>query len=332
MRGRVGDRARVRRPQRIGAVSGAIGAGSRVSPMSARSTAAAHERPSAIAHTMRLCPRPMSPHTNTLSRLVAVLAVPVDVAAFVERRRRAVRAARSLGTDESHREEHDLARQFELGAFDRFERHAAVDDRLFDFVRAQRAEVAVVVAEEALGVHREDALAALFVCGRRRGRSAGTCGQGCASGRSSGGRGRISNWCTDWPRPGGCAVPRQSAPVSPPPMITTRLPAAVIGGASRSPSCTRFDQRQVLHRLVDARELAAGDRQVAPRGGAAREHDRVGGEHARRPGRSSPTFALVRNSVPSRLHLRDAPVEVALLHLELGDAVAQQPPMRSARS
>ena len=39
----------------------------------------------------------------------------------------------------------------------------------------------------------------------------------------------------------------------------------------------------------------------------------------------SPTPALVRNSVPSASIWREAPLEVALLHLELGDAVAQQP-------
>ena len=38
----------------------------------------------------------------------------------------------------------------------------------------------------------------------------------------------------------------------------------------------------------------------------------------------SPTAALVRNSVPSASIWAQPPVEVALLHLELGDAVAQQ--------
>ena len=38
----------------------------------------------------------------------------------------------------------------------------------------------------------------------------------------------------------------------------------------------------------------------------------------------SPTAALVRNSVPSASIWREPAVEVALLHLELGDAVAQQ--------
>ena len=51
--------------------SGAMGAGSRVSPIRNSSTAAAHERPSAIAHTMRLWPRPMSPQTNTFGEVRA---------------------------------------------------------------------------------------------------------------------------------------------------------------------------------------------------------------------------------------------------------------------
>ena len=42
-------------------------------------------------------------------------------------------------------------------------------------------------------------------------------------------------------------------------------------------------------------------------------------------GTFSPTLAFVWNDRAFGLHLRDAAVEVALLHLELGDAVAQQP-------
>ena len=55
--------------------------------------------------------------------------------------------------------------------------------------------------------------------------------------RFSGGVGMISSWVTE-AAPWRCEVPRQSAPVSPPPMITTCLPSAVIGGASMSPCCT----------------------------------------------------------------------------------------------
>ena len=81
-------------------------------------------------------------------------------------------------------------------------------------------------------------------------------------------------------------------------MITTRLPDAVMVGSARSPSCTRFEMRQVLHRLVDARELAAGNRQVTPGGRAAGQHQRVelGAQlvDVRRIDDAS-----VRNSVPS---------------------------------
>ena len=44
----------------------------------------------------------------------------------------------------------------------------------------------------------------------------------------------ISSWVTDR-APCRCAVPRQSAPVSPPPMMTTCLPRALIGGSGTGP-------------------------------------------------------------------------------------------------
>ena len=111
------------------------------------------------------------------------LAVAGDVAALVELDAELLEQPGALRADEAHREQHELARQLEVGAVDLLERHAAVDELLLDLVRAQRADVAVVVAEEALGVHRVDALAALFVRGRRRGRSSGTSATACASGR-----------------------------------------------------------------------------------------------------------------------------------------------------
>ena len=81
--------------------------------------------------------------------------------------------------------------------------------------------------------------------------------------------------------------------------------------------------RQVLHRLVDPAQLATGDRQVAPRGGAPCEHHRVvraqlvDGHVAADVGVGAELGAL-------GAHLLDPPLEVPLLHLELGDAVAQQ--------
>ncbi len=50
-----------------GAAAGAIGAGSSVSDIRSRSTAAAHDLPSAIAQTMSDWPRPISPQTYTPS-------------------------------------------------------------------------------------------------------------------------------------------------------------------------------------------------------------------------------------------------------------------------
>ena len=248
---------------------GAIGEGNMVSPISHWSTPAAHERPSAIAHTMRLCPRPMSPQANTPGLAGHERRVARDVAPRVELDAEVLEQAGAFGAEEAHREQHELARQLEVGALDLLE--PAVDH--LDLVRTQRAHVAVVVADEALGVHAVDALAALFVrrrhpedVGERRPRVGGRAGVGR--------RGRISNWCTDT-APWRCAVPRQSAPVSPPPMITTRLPAAVIGGVVEVALLHAVADGQVLHRLVDAAELATGDRQVAPRGRATGEHDRV---------------------------------------------------------
>ena len=55
----------------------------------------------------------------------------------------------------------------------------------------------------------------------------GHWGHGLEDGLLSGGSGSSSNWCTLL-APWRWAVPRQSAPVSPPPRITTRFPLAVI--------------------------------------------------------------------------------------------------------
>jgi len=56
-------------------------------------------------------------------------------------------------------------------------------------------------------------------------------GQGWCAGRSSLGRGMISSWVTE-AAPCRSAVPRQSAPVSPPPMTMTCYPAALIGDST----------------------------------------------------------------------------------------------------
>ncbi len=83
-------------------------------------------------------------------------------------------------------------------------------------------------------------------------------------------------------------------------------------------------QRQVLHRLVDALELAPGHRQVAGGGGAGGDHHRV--EAVAQLAAGDVDARLDPGAEPGALgaHLLDPPVDVPLLHLELGDAVAQQ--------
>ena len=146
-----------------------------------------------------------------------------------------------------------------------------------------------------------------------------------ALGRSSEGRGRISS-CVTERAPWRWAVPRQSAPVSPPPMMTTSLPAAVIGTSStaRSPSWALFDQGRysIAWWMPPSSRPGTGRSRPAvapPASTTASNCDRSSSAVM-----STPTFTLVWNSVPSACHLVEAAVEVALLHLELGDAVAQQ--------
>ena len=84
--------------------------------------------------------------------------------------------------------------------------------------------------------------------------------------------------------------------------------------------------RQVLHRLVDAIQFPARDGQVAPGRRAAGKHHRVealpqllGGDVHADVDAGAEHGALGR-------HLLQPTVDVALLHLELGNAIAQQAP------
>ena len=93
----------------------------------------------------------------------------------------------------------------------------------------------------------------------------------------SGGCGMISKLVTDL-APWRIEVPMQSEPVSPPPMTTTCLSLARIGGTeSRSgfAAVAAVLLRQEVHREMDAVQLAPGDRQIARLLGAAGERHRV---------------------------------------------------------
>ena len=95
---------------------------------------------------------------------------------------------------------------------------------------------------------------------RRHARRAAAC--------RSPGWSRDAAWCR-------CAVPRQSAPVSPPPRMTTCLPAALIWFSHGLPRHHPVGRHEVVHGEVDAVEVAARDRQVTRDGGAGGDHDGV---------------------------------------------------------
>ena len=314
-----GSRCAATRLQSWGRAVGRIGDGSWVSPISHASTPAAHERPSAIAHTMRLWPRPMSPHANTPSSVVMNVRVARHVAARVELDAELLEHALLLRAEEAHREEHELARQLEVGALDLLE--LAVDH--LDLVGAQRAHVAVVVAEEALGVDAVDALAALLV--RRR---------------------HPEDVRPRGPRVGGRArVGRAGQDLE---LVDRRRALAVRGAEAVGAGVAAADDHDVLalggdRRLVEVALLhAVAERAGTPspgrcrrargRGSAGRAtrsrrrraRSRRTRRAARRRSRRRRRCTLTRNSVPSASHLLEPAIEVALLHLELGDAVAQQ--------
>ena len=216
-----------------------------------------------------------------------------------------------------------------------------------------------LVAEQLDRTDGEDAPTALFVSRDVR-KISGQVGHGLSAALDTGGAGRISSWWTE-AAPWRCTVPRQSAPVSPPPMITTCLPPAVIGVAARLPSHTRLDAlRKSIAKCtpcncrpgtsrscgrVDppARTSASVLRSAIP---PLLDHGRV---RRRRPGHlgagrlargrlardsgSRPTgdagTGADRDARPEHralfAHLGKAAIEDGLFHLELGDAVAQEP-------
>ncbi len=129
------------------------------------------------------------------------------------------------------------------------------------------------------------------------------------------------------------------------------LPLGVDGRRAERTLLHQVGRLQVLEGHVDAVELAPGHGEVARQGGAAGQHDRIeGGPHlgcgphrdvgcARRAdaallpwlrrvaGRSLGTPAHRRGAHEGHalgLHLGQAAVQDRLLHLELGDAVAQE--------
>ena len=120
-------------------------------------------------------------------------------------------------------------------------------------------------------------------------------------------------------------MPRQSAPVSPPPMITTCLPvgADLVLHLPAQGHPVRLGQE--LHRLVDAVQLPPGHRQIAADGRPDGQHDRVVALLQLPAGDLDPDLDAAPEVGALVLHLPDPAVQHRLLHLELGNAVAHQP-------
>src|SRR5262245_568426 len=92
--------------------------------------------------------------------------VAPDVAALREADAQLLEEARPLRSDESHRQEGQVARQAELGPRDFLERRPALLDGGLDADDFERGEAPALVADEAARRHRVDAVAAFFVGGR----------------------------------------------------------------------------------------------------------------------------------------------------------------------
>ena len=97
-----------------------------------------------------------------------------------------------------------------------------------------------------------------------------------------------------------------------------------IGVENRIPVGGLIGPRQILHGLMDAGEFPARDGQVARIGGATGQHHRVEALAELRRGDVDADVHSGHERGALGRHLFQAAIDMALLHLELGDAVAQQ--------
>ena len=141
----------------------------------------------------------------------------------------------------------------------------------------------------------------------------------------SGGWGRISS-CVTETAPCRNDVPMQSEPVSPPPITTTCLPVARIGSTSPSgsPETRRFCCGRIVHGEMHAVEIAARDGEVARMLGAAGEQHGVIVALELLDGDVAADMDVAMEGDALGLHLRHAALDDVFLHLEVGNAVAEQ--------
>ena len=143
----------------------------------------------------------------------------------------------------------------------------------------------------------------------------------------SGGFGMISKLVT-LSAPWRIAVPMQSEPVSPPPITTTCLRAAedrrrvaVAGSpAMRRFCCGRYSMAKWMP--LRSRPGIGRSREAS---GAAGEHHRVEAFGDALDRHADADMRAVMKHHALGFHLRDAPRDVVLLHLEVRNAVGEQP-------
>ena len=209
-------------------------------PIRYRSTEAAADRPSAMAHTMRLWPRVMSPHTNTPSTLVdhdaSAATLPRGSTSSPSSATRPVRSdPRNPMASSTSSQGSSNSR-----TLDRDERRPAVlAEHHLDLFAPQSPDVPSSSARNSVGGDREEPLATLLERRRRPqderpGRPrvvAGPVGRGLGH--------DLELVDAEGPLPVGGAQAVGAG--VPPPMITTCLPSAVIGDAASAPSWTRLE-------------------------------------------------------------------------------------------
>ena len=187
----------------------------------------------------------------------------------------------------------------------------------------QRAYVPVAIIDETLGVHRVHAFTTFLV---RRGDAVDetVLGPG-VGGRTFFGWARhdleLRNRGRALAVRGTEAVGARIAAADDDDVTAVHVDRGVLDVAELHP----VGGRQVFHRLMDAREFPAGHRQIAPLGRAAGHHHRI----ARSPQLGDRDVVADPSVHPEacalRRHLREAAINMMLLHLEFGDPVAQQP-------
>ena len=301
------------------------GAGSVDSPIRYRSTPRAALRPSAIAQTISDCPRCMSPVAKTPGTLVIQSAVAAHRSPRCHRHTEVGDEPRLLGAGESHGEEDEIGREVEFRARHRLEGHAPVLASLRDAGRFELAHAAVLVADEPRRGHRVDTLAAFLVRGRHAedlrplrpwvvgGARVGRAGQDLELMHRSG---ALAMHRAEAVGAGVAAADDHD-------MLAGRGDEVVI--RNHVAFAAAVLERQELHREMDALQIASRNRQVTCHRDTARQHHGVE-LRAQTVGADGPS-GILAGAEHDALLLHDAEpaIEHGLLHLELGDAVAQQP-------